>query len=147
MFSHATVETELEPAVETLPRKRSILIVDGDAEQVQRLSRRLQSQGYATISTAHGREALAKAESDHPCLVLVDRLLPDIDGLQVCADLADGPATCCTPVIVLSDLVHDDLVRQARAAGCAFFLGKPYDPNALLALIENALQQAGDSQW
>ena len=59
--------------------------------------------------------------------------------LPLCQHLADDPTTCQIPVIILSGMEGPDIVRNARAAGCLFFLRKPYDPNALLLLTRDAL--------
>ena len=67
--------------------------------------------------------------------------LPDGDGLMFCQRLADAPETCEIPVIILSGMDRADMVRQARAAGCQYFLRKPYDPNALLLLARHAIDR------
>ena len=74
--------------------------------------------------------------------MLLDLQLPDQSGLDVCQELADGPETAGTPVIVLSGMSRPDIIRRSRAAGCQFYVRKPYDPNVLLLLIRQALDEA-----
>jgi len=119
-----------------------ILVVDDDPDQVEALSFRLRQQGYAVFSALTGADAIALARSEHPNLVLLDLGLPDQGGLEVCETLSDDPATCGTPLIVVSGQDRPDIVRATRAAGCEFYVRKPYDPNALLTLIQAALDQA-----
>lgn len=82
------------------------------------------------------------ARQDPPHLVLLDLRLPDMEGFELGEQLADDPTTAGVPVIVLSGMERPDIVRRTRAAGCRFFMRKPYDPNALLVLIKSALEES-----
>ena len=124
------------------PSPRRILIVDDDPQQVEVLSYRLGKLGYRTLTAHRGTDAVHLAQSSRPHLVLLDVGLPDVDGLEVCQQLTDNETTCGIPVIVLSGLESPDIVRRSRGAGCQYYLCKPYDPNALLVLVENALDGA-----
>jgi DNA-binding response OmpR family regulator len=130
---------DAEPQIDVNEQPRTILIVDDDEDQAFCLATRLESQGFEAVVTHTGQHALVSAQIEPPDLVLLDLLLPDLNGLDVCAELADDPKTSDTPVIILSGMDRSDIVRSSRAAGCRFFVHKPYDPNALLALIEAAL--------
>jgi two-component system, OmpR family, alkaline phosphatase synthesis response regulator PhoP len=88
-----------------------------------------------------GRSGLSLARQRRPDLVLLDLGLPDVHGLEVCEQLVDSPETCGIPIIIVSGLDEPDVVRSARSAGCEYFLRKPYDPNALLTLIQHALRR------
>ena len=89
-----------------------------------------------------GEEGLATARQRRPDLVVLDLRLPDADGFSICQELADSIETCSIPVIILSGMERPDIIRRSRAAGCQYFVRKPYDPNALLALIRQALEAA-----
>lgn len=116
-----------------------ILIVDDDEDMVDVLSLRLTRQGFETITCNSGRRGLAIARSERPALILLDLGLPDSDGLTICQELVDDPEICNIPVIIVSGAERPDIIRQCRAAGCQFFVRKPYDPNALLVLIRQAI--------
>jgi CheY-like chemotaxis protein len=75
----------------------------------------------------------------------LDLRLPDSDGLTVCQKLVDSPETCGIPVIIVSGMEHPEILRRCRAAGCHFYVRKPYDPNALLVLIRQAIDDT--SHW
>lgn len=137
----AIVEQPELTLFESLQRKR-ILIVDDDEALVELLSRRIEQQGYETLTAGTGRAGLSLAYRHLPDLVVLDLRLPDTDGLSVCQELADSPQTCSIPVIVLSGMERPDIVRRCRAAGCCYFVRKPYDPNALLVLIRQAIADA-----
>lgn len=62
--------------------------------------------------------------------------------LRVCQQLVDNPATCDIPVIILSGMQRPDIIRRSRSAGCRYYVRKPYDPNALLVLIDQAIEES-----
>ncbi len=134
---------QLEPASDVEFRNRSILIVDDDATISDGLSVALDRQGFQTRTAASGHEGLTLARQIHPDLVILDLRLPDVDGFTVCQRLVDDPQTCSIPVILLSAMERPDIIRRSRAAGGQYFVRKPYDPNALLVLIQQALGQHG----
>jgi CheY-like chemotaxis protein len=123
-------------------RRRSILIVDDDQSLADVLSLGLSQLGFETAKADCGKLALSIARSQRPSLILLDLRLPDTDGFAICEQLVDDPATADIPVIIVSGMEGPDIVRQSRAAGCQYFVRKPYDPNALLVLIEQALDEA-----
>ena len=120
----------------------TILIVDDDEVLADVLSRRLQQQGFVTLTADSGQSGLDTARSELPALIVLDLRLPDIDGFAICEQLADSSDTCDIPVIILSGMEEPDILRRCRAAGCHYFVHKPYDPNALLVLIRQAIREA-----
>ena len=124
--------------------RRSILIVEDDPQLAEVLSVRLASQGFNTTRADNGHTALTMARTDRPSLILLDLGLPDVDGLELCEHLVDDPQTSDIPVIIVSGQEHKSIVRRARAAGCQYFVHKPYDPNALLVLIQQAIDDSLD---
>jgi DNA-binding response OmpR family regulator len=119
----------------------TILIIDDDEVMADILSRRLRQQGFDPLTAHSGAAGLAAALSRYPALIILDLRLPDIDGLAVCEQLVDASETCHIPVILLSAMEGPDIIRRGRAAGCYYFVRKPYDPNALLVLIRQALHE------
>ena len=123
-------------------KRQTILIVDDDEALTDALSRRLRQQGFETLTADCGQEGLQQARSQQPALIVLDVRLPDMDGLTICLQLADSPETCGIPVIILSGMARPDIIRRSRAAGCYYFVRKPYDPNALLVLIRQAIKES-----
>ena len=121
--------------------RETILIIDDDEAMTDVLSRRLGQQGFDTLTADTGASGLSIAQSHTPALILLDVRLPDTDGFTLCQRLVDSPDTCDIPVIVLSGMERPDIVRRSRAAGCSFFVRKPYDPNVLLVLIRQAIDE------
>lgn len=141
MFADVLEKPELA-SIATGKRPR-ILIIDDDDVLTDVLSHRLRQQGFETIAADSGQTGLARARSDRPSLIVLDLQLPDIDGFTLCEQLADSSDTCAIPVIVLSGLEQPDILRRCRAAGCHYFVRKPYDPNVLLVLIRQAILETG----
>jgi CheY-like chemotaxis protein len=136
---HDETIMELEPTPCPDALRRRILVIDDDQDQVETLAHALRRQGFDVLSAHSIRAGQAALAVALPELIIMDIRLPDGDGLTLCQQLADDPQTCEIPVIVLSGMERSDIVRRARAAGCLFFLRKPYDPNALLLLAQTAL--------
>jgi CheY-like chemotaxis protein len=137
MFSEAQ---EQPLAVAEEPPAEKILIVDDDESIVEVLSHRLSTQGFEPLAAHSGADGLETARNEHPSVILLDLRLPDTDGLTICQELVDSTETWDIPVIVITGRDDPDIVRRCRAAGCRFFVHKPYDPNALLILIRQALE-------
>ena len=131
---------ELEPLAIDHARQ-TVLIIDDDDAQAEVLAWRLQRQGYLTLTASVGQSGLDLARCERPDVILLDLQLPDMDGLDICEQLYENPITCSIPVIIVSGSDRHNIVKQARAAGCDFYLRKPYDPNVVLMLVERALER------
>ncbi len=127
---------------ELLDAAQRILIVEDDETLSEPLAYRLRSQGYEVSVAATGQDGWQLAVSERPDLILLDLRLPDTDGFTLCGEFADHSDTCHIPVIILSGMERPDIIRRCRAVGSQYFVRKPYDPNALLVLIRNALDEA-----
>ena len=147
---NATLSAMIELLPELLPAEKSsspeaiILVVEDDRDQQLALTLQLRSQGFEVVSAAEGSEALALAAERRPALVLLDIGLPDMNGWDLCRQMVDGLAGDL-PVIALSGNDHHGALQRSRTSGCRYFIRKPYDPNALLVLIETALRD--DQLW
>ena len=118
-----------------------ILVVDDTEANRDLLSRRLRRQGHAVDTADGGRsalEAMAKSEFD---LVLLDLMMPDINGLQILAWLKANPALQHIPVIMISALDEIDSIVRCIEAGAEDYVPKPFDPVLLGARIEASLER------
>ena len=118
---------------------KRILVVDDEAEFCELLQFRLLLHDYEVITASTGYEALDKAGSEIPDLILLDLLLPDLDGLTVCGILRRQISTRATPVILITAVTTAATQTAAREAGACGFLGKPLDFKELKRLIAIAL--------
>jgi CheY-like chemotaxis protein len=119
------------------PRRRA-LVVDDQEIQGEVLSLQLNQLGFQCETRTRGDGVVELARRLQPHLILLDVELPDADGLEICASLNDHPETLDIPVVILSGSERANIVKAARAAGCRFFVNKPYDPG-ILTLIVDAL--------
>src|SRR5262245_54629817 len=87
--------------------KPRILVVDDNDEILDFLSQQLDRRGYRSITCRRGKEALKLAEGDPPDLILLDIMLPDMDGFKVCRMLKDRPETARIPIIFLTAKTTD----------------------------------------
>ena len=121
-------------------KRQRILIVDDEPLNVDYLEQELEDLGYETVSATDGDEALAQVTAENPDLILLDILMPGIDGFEVCTILKDDPDTRLIPVIIMTALGETrDRVRGIEA-GADDFLTKPIDADELFARIRTSLR-------
>lgn len=119
-------------------RKR-ILIVDDDPVIIELLQVNLEMEGYDVMSAGDGREAVDKAVAAPPDLIILDIMMPRMDGWAAQAELARDPKTAGVPVIFLSARAQQADLRKGYEAGVAEYITKPFDPVSLLSIIEAIL--------
>jgi len=118
-----------------------ILVVDDDPTNVEVLTAWLESEHSVVSTAADGFEALAKIEAEKPDIVLLDVMLPEMDGFEVCRRIKSDPATEHIPVIMVTALSDvDDLVKGFEA-GADDFVTKPFSGLALMARVRAQLRQ------
>src|ERR671924_1259333 len=117
-----------------------ILIVDDEPFNVDYLAQELQDLGYVTASASDGREALEKVATDAPDLILLDIMMPIMDGLTVCRILKGNDETRLIPIVIMTALDGIDDRIKGIEAGADDFLTKPVNQRELLARIQTALQ-------
>jgi len=119
----------------------TILIVDDEPTNVDVLSQELEEEGYNLLTAYDGEEALIKVQEHQPDLILLDVMMPKVDGFTVCRILKGSGKTVLIPVILLTALRgHEDRV-QGIEAGADDFISKPFDGDELLAKIRSLLRQ------
>ena len=117
-----------------------ILIVDDEPFNVDILEQELEDLGYETLSAANGQEALDAVAAEPPDLILLDIMMPVMDGFTVCRTLKDDPETHLIPIIIMTalDAVEDRIT--GIEAGADDFLTKPVDDRELKARIQTSLK-------
>lgn len=119
---------------------KHILAVDDEALIRRLLELNLQRAGYRVTTAVDGEDALRKVQADRPDLVVLDIVMPRMDGFEVLRRLKEDPETDSIPVIILSAKFHDADVFHGMKEGSEHFLNKPFSPVELLSTVANALR-------
>jgi CheY-like chemotaxis protein len=118
---------------------QKILIADDEIYMLRLLELTLKKGGFDVLSCRDGQEALALAASELPQLIVLDVMMPGLDGLGALRQLKENPATRDIPVVVLSAKGHALTRVEADLAGAALFLAKPFSPNQLLGEVQKII--------
>ena len=125
---------------ETDKHHYEILIVDDEAANLRLLHSILSIEGYRVRAAPSGKFALSFVKLESPDLILLDIIMPDMDGFEVCRQLKADPQTANIPVIFLSALQDGAEKVKAFALGGIDYVVKPYLPEELIARIETHLE-------
>jgi DNA-binding response OmpR family regulator len=123
-------------------RKR-ILVVEDNDELREMLKTSFRRAGFSVATAANGIEALKKARSLTPSGVLLDLVLPELDGFAVCEILRKNPQTAHVPIIILTGLTSQFSRLAGVESGATDFLTKPVGPEALISRFKRLLSTAG----
>jgi two-component system, cell cycle response regulator DivK len=114
-----------------------VLVVEDEENDWEIYGKILWYNGFDVAYAAEGEEGLRLARERRPALVLLDMMLPGMDGLELCRRIKEDPALERTPIVMLTARSAHDIGAQARAAGCTAFLEKPHSPVKLLHRVED----------
>ncbi|HEX7784742.1 MAG TPA: response regulator [Methylomirabilota bacterium] len=117
-----------------------ILVADDDPMNVDILQARLAAHGYDIVTAADGQEALGAARASRPDLILLDIMMPKMDGIEVCQRLKQDPTLPFTPIIMVTARAESRDVVAALDAGGDEYLTKPVDHAALIARVKSMLR-------
>jgi DNA-binding response OmpR family regulator len=121
--------------------KTVILVVDDEPEAVELVEFNLKQAGFGVTTAADGAEALKKAKAALPALVVLDLMLPEIDGLEVCKLLRRDPATAGIPIIMLTAKATEIDRVLGLELGADDYITKPFSPRELVLRIRKILQR------
>jgi DNA-binding response OmpR family regulator len=120
-------------------RLARVLVVDDDRVIQQLLEVNLELEGYEVKRAGNGDEALKLVRSFKPDIVLLDVMMPKLDGREVCRRIKGDPMTADIPVVFLSARAQDMDVNSGLELGASAYITKPFDPVDLLSTVEKVL--------
>lgn len=125
-------------------KSRKILVVDDERHIVRLVQVNLERAGYQVIAAFDGKEALKKIGSEKPDLVVLDVMMPYMDGFQVLKQMKAEAATKDIPVIMLTAKAQDADVFRGWASGVDMYLTKPFNPLELMTFVKRIFEAAGE---
>lgn len=117
----------------------TILTVDDERDVLELIRFHLSKAGYEVIQATSGREALEVIRCRSPDLVLLDLMLPDIDGFGVCEILRRQPATATIPIVIVSAWAAPDSQHLGLELGALDYVTKPFSPKTLVERVQRLL--------
>jgi phosphate regulon transcriptional regulator PhoB len=127
---------------DALVMKAKILVVDDEPDAVELIEVNLKAAGFEVIIADDGREALQKARSATPDLILLDVMLPETDGLEVCKTLRRDTATTRIPIIMLTARAAEMDRVLGLELGADDYITKPFSPRELILRVKNLLERS-----
>ena len=124
-----------------MAQENTILIVDDEPDIIEILRYNLEKEGYKTYSATNGLDAVAKAESILPDLILLDVMLPDMDGIQTCETIRSKPELRDTLIAFLTARSEDYSEIAGFQAGADDYITKPIRPKVLISRIQSLLKR------
>ncbi len=118
-----------------------ILIVEDEEDILELIRYNLQLERYRITSATSGEEALTKARDEIPDLILLDLMLPGLDGLDVCKEVKKAPATMHIPIVMVTAKSDDADIVSGLELGADDYIIKPFSPRVLLARVRAVLRR------
>jgi DNA-binding response OmpR family regulator len=125
------------------PVRPKILVVDDEPEAIELIEFNLKQAGFDVVPAADGAEALKKARAAPPSLILLDLMLPEVDGLEVCKILRRDPATARIPIVMVTAKAAEIDRVLGLELGADDYITKPFSPRELVLRIKKILQRSG----
>ena len=126
-----------------MPKK--VLVVDDEEDIAFSIARRLSAAGYEVICAEDGVEGLRRAQTENPDLIILDLMLPKMDGFKVCRLLKFDERYKRIPIIMLSARSQQDDIALGRETGAEYYMTKPFDSGELLEKIKELIEAPASS--
>jgi len=117
-----------------------VLIIDDDPYIVQSTAMVLEAEGFTVVSASSGEEGISHAQEKRPAVILLDIMMPGLNGWETLERLKVDPATMDIPVVVFSAREMQRAQRVSTDQGASEFMAKPFDPKELLVLVRKHIE-------
>ncbi|MCP4652261.1 MAG: response regulator [Candidatus Omnitrophica bacterium] len=116
--------------------KKKVVVIEDECDLAMMTQARLESSGYEVFVVSDGEEGVKKVQQELPSIVLLDIVMPKLDGHQVCTALKSDPSTKDIPIIILTASGKKDTEERCLDQGADYFMRKPFDSQQLLEKIK-----------
>jgi two-component system alkaline phosphatase synthesis response regulator PhoP len=130
----------------SLDKPKKILLIDDELDMLTVNSALLESHGYEVFLAKTGFEALEIVNRNHPDLIILDLMIPGIDGYQICGMLKRDKRYLSIPVVILSARFSEQDKKMAKEIGANDYITKPFEPKTLLSKISSLLDNSRNGQ-
>ena len=120
---------------------KRILLVDDEPDLLSTLKKRLETNNYEVITASDGMEALSKAKKEKPDLIILDLMLPKMDGYKVCRMLKFDEKYKHIPIIMFTARAEVEDEKLGQETGADAYITKPFETNNLLSKVEELLSR------
>jgi len=117
-----------------------VMIVDDEPFVVRMLKDKFQNAGLHVVSASNGKEAIELAHREQPHLIIMDWMMPEMNGIDACETIRSSPAHAKTPIIMLTAKGQEVDERKGKEVGCSHYITKPFSPRMLLRLVQDCLK-------
>lgn len=122
----------------------TVLAVDDENDVLIIIKTSLETEGYTVLSASNGADALELAKKNSPDVILLDLMMPEMDGFEVLEHLKEDEETCLIPVVVLTGISEKEKIQQALDKGVHYYIVKPFEHYDLVSKVHTALNDARD---
>jgi CheY-like chemotaxis protein len=121
--------------------RKKILLVDDSATTLMMEQMVLRAQPYHIVTAKNGREAIERAAAEKPDLILLDVVMPEMNGFEACRHIRQHPATRATPIIMVTTRGEEQSVETGFESGCSDYITKPINGAELLTKVRGYLER------
>lgn len=125
---------------------KKILLVDDEVQLVEMVKMRIEASGYDVICAYDGQQALQMAKKEKPDLIILDLMLPKMDGYKVCGLLKNDSRYSKIPIIMFTARAQEEDFLLGKELGAEAFITKPFEPNILLGKIKELIGEQGKNR-
>lgn len=121
-----------------IPNERKKILLVDDSNTILMMERMILNKGpYVTVTASNGEEAVSKAAAEQPDLILMDVIMPKMDGFEACRRIRAAAATASIPIIMVTTRGEEQNIETGYQAGCTDYVTKPIDATELLTKLRS----------
>lgn len=122
--------------------KKKVLAIDDENDILLIIKSALHGEGYDVVTATNGYDGLALAEDAAPDLIILDIMMPEMDGFEVLKQLKENEKTAQIPIVILTGMSSKEKIREAIDKGIDYYIVKPFDYQDLVSKVKIAIDDA-----